>query len=157
MLKFFAFFCDVNHNLILNKSGVLCMKKDLKKCLVLTCVLATMSVSTAFAGVNPQSFYQQQQLEQIRQQNEALMQQNEYLRQQSEILRQQTEAQRQNQAYTQGYMEGQGSNYRRNNNYQLYTGMGVGYVMGSWFHPRCCGWGWGRGYGCGHACGHCRH
>lgn len=124
------------------------MKKDLVKYLVLTFVLTTMTVSTAFAGVNQSSAYQQQQLEQIRQQNEALMQQNEYLRQQADYLRQQTETLKQNQSYNQGYIEGQRYS-QPNNHYQLYTGLGVGYVVGHWLAPRHC-------YGWGHRCCHWR-
>lgn len=122
------------------------MKKDLIKYLVLTFVLTMMIVPKTFASVNSSSVYQQQ-LEQMRQQNEALNQQNEYLRQQTEILKQQTDSLRQNQAYTQGYIEGQKYDPRydqRNYHYQLYTGMGVGYVMGQLFAPRHCYY-WHRG------------
>lgn len=125
------------------------MKKDLVKCLVLAFAITAMTVSSASANVSQTSaFQQQQQFEQLRQQNEALSQQNEYLRQQTEILKQQTDALKQSQAYNQGYMEGQGSNHR-NYHYQLYTGLGVGYIMGQCFAPRYC-------YGWGHRCGHWR-
>ena len=119
------------------------MKKGLVKYLILAFAVTTMTVSTAFASGNQLSVYQQQQFEQIRQQNEVLIQQNEYLRQQTDILRQQAETLRQNQAYNQGYIEGQGYG-QRNNHYQLYTGMGLGYVMGQWFGPRYCYYGWGH-------------
>ena len=119
------------------------MKKSLVNYLVLSFALTTMTVSTAFAS-NNQSNMQQQQIEQIRQQNDALNQQNEYLKQQTAILQQQSDSLKQNQAYTQGYIQGQGQGYQQtNNHYQLYTGMGVGYMMGQWFRP-CygrCGWG----------------
>lgn len=131
----------MNYSFVVASGRYFGMKKSLVKYLVLICALTTMTVSTAFAGVNQSSAYQQQQFEQIRQQNDALIQQNEYLKQQIDSLRQQTEAIRQNQAYNQGYIEGQGSG-QRNNHYQLYTGMGVGYIMGQWFGPRYhCGWG----------------
>jgi len=119
------------------------MKKDLVKFLVLTCVLTTMTVSTALANVT-QSVSYQQQSDQISQQNEMLRQQNEYLMQQTEILKQQSDALKQSQAYNQGYMEGQGYNQRRNHS-QLYTGLGLGYVMGQFCFPHYgCGYGWGR-------------
>jgi len=85
-------------------------------------------------------------VEQIRQQNEMLMQQNQALMQQIDSLKQQTETIKQNQAYNQGYTEGQ-RYYPRTDHYQLYTGMGLGYVMGQFFSPRygyyghrCCHW-----------------
>lgn len=119
------------------------MKKSLVKCLVLTCVMTTMTVSNAFANISQSNAYQQQQLEQMRQQNEALRQQNENLMQQTEALRQQTEIIKQNQAYNQGYMEGQKHYGQRQNNYPLYTGLGLGYIMGQWCAPRCY---WGHRY-----------
>jgi len=98
-----------------------------------------MTVSAALASVNQVGGYQIQS-EQMTQQNEALMQQNEYLRQQTELLKQQTEALKQSQAYNQGYMEGQGYNHRQPN-YPLYTGLGLGYIMGQWGPRYGCGWG----------------
>lgn len=124
------------------------MKKSFVNFLVLTFVLSTMTVSTSLASVNQSSVYQQQQLEQMRQQNEELSRQNDYLKQQTDILRQQTDSIKQNQAYNQGYIEGQRYN-QPTNHYQLYTGLGLGYVMGQWFGPRHC-------YGWGHRCCHWR-
>lgn len=102
------------------------MKRDLIKYLVLTLALTAMTASTTFASVDQSSVYQQQ-IEQISQQNEILMQQNEYLKQQTETLKQ-------NQAYNQGYIEGQKCNQRYDHS-QLYAGMGLGYVMGQLFVP----------------------
>jgi len=137
------------------------MKKIIVKCLLLTCVLTTVTVSKGFANISQSSGYQQQQIEQIRQQNDALRQQNEYLMQQTEILKQQADAQRQSQAYNQGYIEGQGNGQgqrQRSNNGQLYAGMGLGYMMGQLYIPRYgYGWGHGCGYGWGRGCGRCRH
>lgn len=135
------------------------MKKILAKQFILLFVATAMTVSTAFAGVNqqylPQQQLQQQQIEQIRLQNEQLSQQNEYLKQQTEILRQQTDSLRQNQSYTQGYVDAQRYGYgRRNNNYQLYTGMGVGYLIGHWGGCGCVHGYWGHGGCCGHRCWH---
>lgn len=139
------------------------MKKDLVKCLVLTFVLTTMTVSTAFANVNQSSAYQQQQLEQIRQQNEALKQQNSYLMQQTEILKQQTEALKQSQTVVhpiQACVSTQSPVYYAPAPTQVYYtqapvyppgpwygGVAAGYVLGQCFGPRYhCGW----GHGCGH-------
>lgn len=150
------------------------MKKDLIKFGVLTLVLTTMTVSTAFANVKPSTGYQlqQQQFEQIRQQNEALKQQNTYLMQQTEMLKQQTKALKQSQlnsqaqinihpvqtyvpapAYTSSavyYAPAPVPVYYSSN--QMYSpgpwygGLAAGYILG---HSRC-------GFGWGHRCGHWR-
>ena len=140
------------------------MKKVLVKCLVLTCVLTTMSVSTAFAGVSQSSVYQQQQVEQIRQQNEALKQQNGYLMQQTEILRQQTEALKQSQMNTHPVQAYAPSPvyyapapapvyYAQSQVYSpgpWYGGMAAGYMLGQFSgYGRGCSRGWGRGCGRG--------
>lgn len=143
------------------------MKKILVKGLVLTFVLTTMTVSTAFAASNQSSAYQQQQLEQIRQQNEALKQQNSYLMQQTEMLKQQAEALKQGQVYNQPpvnvhpvqsyvatptytqsavyYTQPVQAYYTPAPVYSpgpWYGGVAAGYILGQCFGPRYrCGWG----------------
>lgn len=127
------------------------MKKGLVRYLILTCVLTTMAVSTAFADVSKSNVYQQQ-LEQIRQQNEALKQQNGYLIQQTEILRQQTEALKQSQTYNQTqtyasypvYYASAPVYYAPNQVYSpapWYGGLAAGYILGHWSG---CGRCWGH-------------
>lgn len=134
------------------------MKKGFVKYLVLTFVLSVVTVSTAFAGTNQTSAYQQQQLEQMRQQNEALNQQNEYLKQQTEILKQQTEALKQTQV--------QGSvhtvqTYSPTQVYapcpvyytppaQVYYAPAQVYSPGPWYGGLAAGYILGQGFRCGH-------
>lgn len=112
------------------------MKKGLLKRIFLTCVLTTMSVSTAFASVSQSSSYQQQ-IDAIKQQNQILMQQNEYLRQQTEALKQ-------NQGYNQTYSQPaqvyvpspvyvQTPVYvHAYNPAPWYGGLAAGYILGNW-------------------------
>lgn len=122
------------------------MKKGLVRYLVLTYVLTTMAVSTAFADVNQSNIYQQQQLEQICQQNEALKQQTGYLMQQTEMLRQQTEALKQSQAYASYpvYYAPAPIYYAPSKVYSpgpWYGGLAAGYILGHWSG---CGRCWGH-------------
>lgn len=113
------------------------MKKDLLNFFVLACVLTVMATSAAFADVSKASTVQQQQ-------TELYNQQLDYLRQQTEYLRQQTDALRQNQAYNQGYIEGQRYSYHRNV-----------YVPGVFFGGIAAGYLLGHRHGYGHCCHHC--
>lgn len=121
------------------------MKKHLFNSFVLTCVCALLSTSSALAYVNQVSISpKQQQSDLYTQQVEYLRQQTEYLQQQTEALRQQNEALRQNQAYNQGYVEGQ--NYYHREVYNpgfFFGGLCTGYVLGHWSgyrhcYPHCC-------------------
>lgn len=133
------------YSLIGSCGEVVSMKKGLLKGIVLTCVLTTMTVSTAFASVSQASSYQQQ-VEAIKQQNQLLMQQNEYLRQQAEALKQ-------NQGYSQAYSQPtqvympapvyvQSPVYVHTPVYNpapWYGGLAAGYILGNW--GRCGHWG----------------
>lgn len=109
------------------------MKKNLLNLFVLTYIFILMTTSTAFADINASISQKQQQLDLYAQQIDYLKQQTEYLKQQTESLQQQNEALKQNQAYTQGYVEGQKYSHK-----EVYTpgiwmgGLCTGYILGHW-------------------------